>query len=397
VKLDTSGAILWQNTIGGNSTDILNSIQQTIDGGYVLGGWSNSNSWGDKTENSQGGVDYWVVKLDASGAIQWQNTIGGSDDDILYSIQQTSDGGYVLGGSSVSNISGDKTENSQGADDYWVVKLDASGALQWQNTIGGSSYDYLRSIQQTSDGGYVLGGFSWSDSTGNKTENSQGGLDYWVVKLCGADLTYTSQSIICEGDSALIFSIYQSTAGTYYNTLTNINGCDSIIAAILTVNQLPTVNLGADTMICNGCSITLDAGAGFTNYDWLTGESTQTINVDSAGTYIVEVIDANGCVGGDTIVVDIASGVGELSIDENINIYPNPNTGQFILEMDLQKNTSISIKLYQITGQFIFKEDISNANGIYSQQIDLSNHAKGMYYVQIVTNNKVFTKKVIYQ
>jgi len=129
--------IEWQNTIGGNYYDQLNSIQQTSDGGYILGGWSDSNISGDKTEDSQGNYDYWVVKLDAAGNIQWQNTIGGNSVDYLTSIQQTTDGGYILGGWSNSGVSGDKTENSQGANDYWVVKLDPIGYIQWQNTIGG--------------------------------------------------------------------------------------------------------------------------------------------------------------------------------------------------------------------------------------------------------------------
>src|SRR5688500_11459252 len=85
-------------------------------------------------------------------AIEWQNTIGGSSGDQLRSIQQTSDGGYILGGSSLSGISGDKTEGSQGSYDYWIVKLDATGNLTWQNTIGGTSSDELYAIQQTADG-----------------------------------------------------------------------------------------------------------------------------------------------------------------------------------------------------------------------------------------------------
>ena len=84
--------IEWQNTIGGNSNDILYSIQQTVDGGYILGGYSVSNISGDKTESSHGGYDYWIVKTDATGNIQWQNTIGGISNDELYSIQQTADG-----------------------------------------------------------------------------------------------------------------------------------------------------------------------------------------------------------------------------------------------------------------------------------------------------------------
>jgi len=213
VKLDASGNIQWQNTIGGNSDDYLTSIQQTTDGGYILGGWSNSNISGDKTENSQGYYDYWVLKLDPTGNIQWQNTIGGSINDQLYSIQQTIDGGYILGGWSNSNISGDKTENSQGTD-YWVVKLDASGNIQWQNTIGGSFLDYLNCMQQTSDGGFILAGSSQSGISGDKTEDSQGGSDYWVVKLDAFGNIQWQNSIGGNSDDYLT-SIQQTIDGGY--------------------------------------------------------------------------------------------------------------------------------------------------------------------------------------
>ena len=150
------------------------SIIQTTDGGYLLGGYSYSNISGDKTENSNGYEDYWIVKVDSIGTIQWQKTIGGSLNDNLISIIQTSDGGYIIGGISSSNISGDKTENSNGDVDYWIVKIDSTGTIQWQNTIGGIALDYLGSIIQTNDSGYFLAGSSFSDISGDKTENSNG-------------------------------------------------------------------------------------------------------------------------------------------------------------------------------------------------------------------------------
>ena len=130
--LSFSQEIEWQNTIGGSGADILRSITQTKDGGFILGGYSESNSSGDKTENSNGSYDYWIVKTDSLGNIQWQNTIGGSGDDELYSISPTSDGGYILGGRSSSDVSGDKTENSNGIHDYWIIKTDSLGLIQWQ-------------------------------------------------------------------------------------------------------------------------------------------------------------------------------------------------------------------------------------------------------------------------
>ena len=110
ISLSQAPEIEWQNTIGGTFSDILNSIQPTYDGGYILGGRSDSGISGDKTDNGNGGMDFWVVKLDSLGNIQWQNSIGGNDADYLYSIEQTIDSGYILGGVSNSGISGDKSE-----------------------------------------------------------------------------------------------------------------------------------------------------------------------------------------------------------------------------------------------------------------------------------------------
>lgn len=106
----------------------------------------------------------------------------GSGDDELNSIQQTPDGGYILAGHSVSNISGDKTDDSKGGDDFWLLKTDTWGNIEWQKTIGGSNFDYLYSIDQTNDGGYILGGNSNSNISGDKTENTNGFQDYWIVK-----------------------------------------------------------------------------------------------------------------------------------------------------------------------------------------------------------------------
>jgi hypothetical protein len=220
VKVNSFGIIQWQNTIGGTAVDLLISVSQTTDGGYILGGCSLSNISGDKTENSIGNYgysDYWVIKIDSLGTIQWQNTIGGSDYDYLNSIIQTSDGGYLLGGYSRSNISGDKTENSLGGFDYWIVKIDNVGNIQWQNTIGGSSSDELYSLVQTTDGGFILGGYSYSNISGDKTENLIGGLnhaDYWIVKTDSLG-NIQWQNTIGGNHVDKLFSIVQTTGGGY--------------------------------------------------------------------------------------------------------------------------------------------------------------------------------------
>lgn len=182
ISFSQAPEIEWQNTIGGTLTDNLQAIQQTIDNGYILGGYSNSTNTGDKNEVGNGGDDYWVIKLDSLGNIEWQNTIGGNFLDRLLSIQQTEDGGYIAGGYSSSPLSGDKTEDAFGNNDYWIIKLDSVGIIQWQNNIGGSLDDLLY-IVQTRSGEYILGGSSSSNISFDKTSENYGGYDYWVVKL----------------------------------------------------------------------------------------------------------------------------------------------------------------------------------------------------------------------
>src|SRR5690606_33202957 len=153
VKLDSSGTIEWQNTIGGNDNDYLYALELTMDGGYIIGGLSYSNISGDKTENSLGGADYWIVKIDSSGIIEWQNTIGGEDIDVLTSIVINSDGTYTLSGYSASDISPDKSENAIGTgSDFWIVKIDEFGNIVWDNTIGGTNLDMASTAIQTGDG-----------------------------------------------------------------------------------------------------------------------------------------------------------------------------------------------------------------------------------------------------
>jgi hypothetical protein len=194
LKLDSLGNIIWQKVIGGSSADSALCLELTNDGGAIICGGSFSNISFNKSENRRGGDDYWVVKLDAMGNVEWDKTLGGNDPEIAVAIKQTLDGGYIVGGSSYSNISGDKTEDNVSQTpnefgflnyDYWVVKLNATGQIEWQNTIGGNLDDHFADIIQTSDGNYVLLGTSWSNISGDKTENTiaQTGCNYWLVKL----------------------------------------------------------------------------------------------------------------------------------------------------------------------------------------------------------------------
>lgn len=159
LKLSSSGASEWQKAYGGNGPDMALSIQKTIDAGFIVAGYTSPSTMAER--------DAWVLKLDSAGDIEWQRAYGGSDVDWASSIQQTSDGGYIVAGITVSFGAGDY--------DYWILKLSAAGDIEWQRTYGGSNFDSARSIQQTSDGGYIAAGYTSSSGAG--------GEDIWILKL----------------------------------------------------------------------------------------------------------------------------------------------------------------------------------------------------------------------
>lgn len=185
VKINTNGTKQWDKTFGGAGNDVMTGIVAASDGGFLLGGYSNSNASREKSENSYGSFDYWVVKIDANGQKQWDKTLGGGEDDIMAGVVSASDGGFVLGGSSSSTISGTKSENKRGISDYWAVKITANGQQQWDKTFGGINTQSMTALSTASDGGFLLGGWSTSNASGDKSENSHGGWDYWMVKIGG--------------------------------------------------------------------------------------------------------------------------------------------------------------------------------------------------------------------
>jgi hypothetical protein len=160
LKLDENGNIQWQKSYGNYSSDFEQpSIQQTLDGGYIMAG--RTNAFG-----ADGG-DLLVLKLDENGDIQWQKGYGGFSIEAAYSIQQTLDNGYI--------VSGRTNSFGAGNGDFWLLKVDATGeVIEWQKTYGGSLWDAARSIQQTADG-YIVAGVTDSFGAGER--------DLWVLKL----------------------------------------------------------------------------------------------------------------------------------------------------------------------------------------------------------------------
>lgn len=158
VKTDAWGNMQWNKTYGGAAYECAYSVVQTRDGGYALAGWT--NSFGAHRH------DFWLVKTDASGNTEWSKMYGGEGDDQAGAIVQTDDNGFVVAGSTGSF--------GAGWYDIWLVKTDSSGSMQWNKTYGGTESDQVMSVIQTNDGGYALIGITWSfDAVYN---------DPWLIK-----------------------------------------------------------------------------------------------------------------------------------------------------------------------------------------------------------------------
>ncbi|MFZ1593684.1 MAG: MopE-related protein, partial [Chitinophagales bacterium] len=215
--------VQWDQTIGTTSNDNLVQVNLTSDGGFILGGYTSGGISGDKTEANMGGTDMWVVKLDALGNIQWQNSIGTSSSDNLVDIVQTVDGGFLLGCTSSTGISGDKTEAAIGLSDFWIIKLNASGVIMWQNTIGGTGNDNLTDIEPVPSGGFLLSGYSSSGISGDKTEANIGLYDYWIVKINPFGTIQWQHTIGGDNNDKLLQTV-KSNSGNYVLAGQSVSG-----------------------------------------------------------------------------------------------------------------------------------------------------------------------------
>ena len=183
-KLDSSGAIIWEYSFGFAGSDTPYSIIQTNDDGYLLSGVldvSASNGQGNRNSilSRHAGGDYWVIKLNASGVKQWSNYYGGSFTDTAYDAIQTEDDGYIIIGSSDSDDV--DITNNRGSYDFWILKISANGTLVWEKSFGGSEIDEAHAISQATDGNYLIVG----DTRSNDLDISQnnGAADLWIIKI----------------------------------------------------------------------------------------------------------------------------------------------------------------------------------------------------------------------
>ncbi|MCL0104799.1 hypothetical protein M1O57_04340 [Dehalococcoidia bacterium] len=158
VKTDQEGDKEWSRTFGGAGRDTVRSVQQTADGGFIIAG--ETRSFG------AGKGDVWLIKTDEEGNKEWNRTFGGAGRDAAWSVQQTADGGFI--------IAGETRSFDAGKDDVWLIKTDEEGNKEWSRTFGGKRRDGASSVKQTTDGGFIIAGWTRSFGAGQK--------DFWLIR-----------------------------------------------------------------------------------------------------------------------------------------------------------------------------------------------------------------------
>ena len=220
IKYDSDGEIEWAKNIGGSSGDSIESMTATSDGGYIAGGYFGSSTIqvGNETLTSNGSSDGLIIKYDAEGEVEWVKSFGGSSSDYICSVAQTSDGGYIAGGyfnSSTIQV-GNETLTSNGSYDGLIIKYDADGKVEWAKNIGGSSGDSIESMTATSDGGYIAGGYFGSSTiqVGNETLTSNGNNDGLIIKYDSTGEVEWAKNIGGSSND-YIYSVASTSDGGY--------------------------------------------------------------------------------------------------------------------------------------------------------------------------------------
>lgn len=401
VKINNAGDIIWENSFGGTHFENATSIIETNDKGFAFCGYSDSND-GDVIGNKES-ANFWIVKLDSAGNLEWQKTYDNIlGEDRANSIKQTFDSGYIVAGVGYTAISGPYTY------DYWVLKLDTNGDLEWQKKFGGTGHDEVYSVIQTKSGGYTLLGKS--NSTDGDIKHPRGDFDFWALNLDAAGNIVWNENF---GGSSFEYGycILQTKDGNYILTgetasedgdVSGIGDLSDVWLVKLFTDEVLPVNFTSFTASSQQNKVVLSwATSNETNNDYFSIErSDNNKNFISAGTvyakdkhqttnnyfftdsfplngtsyYRIKQYDKNGRYTYSSIVpVTIATAAGMI-------IQPNPSKdGRFTIHLGNRRN-NISVSIAANSGKVVYYKKISSAQNI---DINLFNKISGVYYINI--------------
>jgi hypothetical protein len=370
IKADSNGDTLWTRTFGGIEIDVGKSVQQTTDGGYIITG--QTGSFG------KGGWDVWLIKTDANGDTLWTKTYGDTLGDIGNSVQQTTDGGYIITG-----VANRMTANPGLIyQDIWLIKTDANGDTMWTKIYVDSS-GLLRGgnwVQQVSDGGYIITGITNQKGTRPPVWWEVG--DLWLVKTdANGDTLWTKTYGRSDiDDSNVGNSVQQTIDGGYIISGYTDSG----------VYQYDVLLIKTDA---NGDTLWSKTFGGM---GWQYGYCVQQT---TDGGYIVTGIDD-----GDVLLIKIAPDVTTIEENPHVSIndyqlkqnYPNPFNPSTTIEFSLPQSDFVTLKIYNILGEEVatLLSERLTAGG-YQYEWDAGSLASGVYLYRLQAGDFVDVKKMV--
>ncbi|MES2568046.1 MAG: T9SS type A sorting domain-containing protein [Bacteroidota bacterium] len=413
LKLDSMGQVKFQTSFGGYSNDIGKSVIVLADSGFIMVGYTSSTGIG--------GYDIFLVKADKNGVLEWQKTIGGGDWDFAHSLQATSDGGFIIAGTTYSF--------GYGSADGYVVKIDAFGNVQWSKTYGGKKDDEFKSVIQTIDGNYALAGYtkSYADSLG----------DAWIFKIDAAGDSIFSRKIGGNYEDGFNNVIQLPNNNLYfvgYNK-SQTNGSNSINwqysidnSSIVVLNNF-IGNTNIERYNCSAVNIKgMVVSVGFNNYLGTSSDANIHVFNPDLSYYVYYpfgleekdelfsisptkdkgFVGVGICFGSSSELNDIlfvktdslgAYGASIVGIKENnsekvdIRLFPNPVSKILNIDLPIYENKNLTYNLISINGMNIFSGGLSeNKNIIDISTFNLSN---GLYFIEIYDSKRLITKSKI--
>ncbi|MBL7962709.1 MAG: T9SS type A sorting domain-containing protein [Flavobacteriales bacterium] len=383
IKLNASGALVWQQTYGGSNVDSAQDIIQTADGGYAVVGTTRSND-GD-VSGHQGFGDIWMLRLDPVGVLLWQRTLGSANGEYGNALTASNDGGVVVVGTTTGN--GGDVMGHHGEFDMWVVKLDSTGQLQWQLPLGGSMFEEAFAITSTQDGGFAVAGYT--DSNDGDVTGGQGGKDYWVVKLEGGGTLQWQRTL---GGSGLDIGY----------AIEERNGGDLLVSGITTSTDgdISLAYGGYDAWL-----VRLSASGALVweqSYGGSANDSFSGIELVDGGYCLVGGTFSNdGMVtghhgGGDVwvvkLVTDMTAVPERAGLEMQFELFPNPTEGEVTIRFGTPQ-AEVHIEAFDGTGKLVVGKHFTGLGIMPS--IDLSGLPRGLYALRIITPDGAATRTVV--
>ncbi len=398
-RMDSAGAIQWARTYGGLYYDEAYALQQTADSGFILAG----NTW----SFGAGGWDIYLIKTDKNGLLQWTRTIGGAGEDKAATVVQVGDGGYVVAGYTTSF-------GSAGPDAY-LVKTDRNGNLLWSKTYNGPGGEFVASIRETTDQGFICTGQAVNFSTGThdlllmKTDSA--GTPLWsrffnlhnnfgnaIAQTADGGFIITGSTELSSANGNDVCLLKTNSQGDTLWTRAFGGDGDDAGTGVQQVNASEYVLVGltgsfgggyyllkTDSLGNAGCNqwhITMGVS------DSLVTEQIVNSTVGSGGTSL-PFAPTRGF--GSSIASLCSGGVGALSLSGEVRIYPNPSAGHFTIAL-MNPAGDRSFRILNLLGREVYAGKLEN---MPSLEIQLPDVPDGIYVVQIKRKDDILCRKIL--